>query len=252
MSNVGTWFKNAKNTVVKNAPTILTWFSFGGLVSTGFLAARAGRKHQHIVENDPTIETPQEEFEKVWKCYIPPVVSGVATGAAMYGSLKMSENRAAAIAGLCASTQNALTAYQEKVEAEVGQAKNQEYIEAARVQQMQQLNTMDSDGRDLIYDTGKGKDIFCEESCGRLFYSSRAAVEEAVNLVNERLNSGVCVSLNTLYYYLGIPETGLGNIVGWRSGDGLVKIDWSYGPTQDGRSCSIIDFMRPPRVDYDF
>ena len=109
----------------------------------------------------------------------------------------------------------------------------------------------EGDGGYGIINTGTGNDLFFEEFTGRYLYTCKSAVEAAKNNTNQELVGGVYVSCGTFYDYLNFPVSTVGNMLGWRSDDGLIDIVYSYGPAPDGRPCTIMTFRKLPTVNYD-
>ena len=72
-----------------------------------------------------------------------------------------------------------------------------------------------------IEDTGYG-DLLCLEGySGRLFYSSKQAVDLAMQRLSNRLKKGEYICLNDLYAELRITQTHFGHQYGWPASD-----DW--------------------------
>ena len=108
------WMKWA---LKKYAPDILTGMAIGGTFVTGWLGVKAGEKvaNEKIkltfglntsddVTSKKTLSVPtkKQEFEVVWKCYIPPVASAVVTSACMIGAHKVHLHNEAVLAAVAA------------------------------------------------------------------------------------------------------------------------------------------------------
>lgn len=93
--------------VVDNSPAILTGIGVVGTISTAFLTGRAAFKAAQILETEHwrNAQNPQsrpltqrEELELVWEEFIPPVIVGIITIAAIIGSNRIGSRRTAALA----------------------------------------------------------------------------------------------------------------------------------------------------------
>lgn len=86
---------------------------------------------------------------------------------------------------------------------------------------------------------------------GQTFYSTVNTVEKAVNDFNSKLLDGDFYTVNDWYYYLGLPETVMGENLGWQvnaNGDGMLKI--LFAPKMvDGRPITHIVYRVEPRAE---
>lgn len=89
----------------------------------------------------------------------------------------------------------------------------------------------------------------CDSLSGQTFYSTVNAVEKAANDFNAKLLGGDFLTVNDWYYYLNLPETVMGDNLGWQincNGDGMLKI--SFAPRMvDGRPLTYIVYRVDPR-----
>ena len=58
------------------------------------------------------------------------------------------------------------------------------------------------------------------------------------------------VSLNELYYELGLEGTKLGEQMGWNVDRGLIDLKFSATFSADDRPCIVLDYRVPPMYDY--
>jgi len=99
--------------------------------------------------------------------------------------------------------------------------------------------------------------LFYDQYSNRYFHKTMEEVIEAESKVNRDLTSDGYVELNALYRYLGIPEIGLGNELGWSLSAGAAFycyewIDFIHVKTvlDDGLECVVIDIPFGPTADY--
>ena len=58
------------------------------------------------------------------------------------------------------------------------------------------------------------------------------------------------ISLNDFYYEIALPETKLGDELGWHIDNGLVDLRFSSQLAEDGTPCLVIDYQIAPKYDY--
>lgn len=240
-----------RNFAITKSPIILAIVATGGVVATGFMAYRAGIKAEHILKNleedkgEPL--TIQEELVSTWKVWVPPVISGGLTIAAIIGSVAISEKRRAALASLYTISEAALKEYQDKTEELVGVKKEQEIRD--RVNQST-IGTGDSISNDVILASGL---VWVKDRLtGREFPSTADQIRSAACEINERILGGdMCASLNEFYDEIGLDNCGLGVDCGWNL-EQLCKPYLTSGLTSDMKPILILDWERGhrPSVNY--
>lgn len=217
-----------------NTRLILTVVGAVGVIATGILASRAGRKAQKKLSEEPVVvDIPAEEIQEffdenteavepvrtkkevvklVWKYYIPPVLAGLVTIGAMIGAHHLGAKEIAALTASCAY----LTANRDKLEEKIRERYGEEALEDIRAEVMEELSCT-ANGKISVETTGKG-DLLCFEAySGRWFRSSKEAVDEAIKKFNEMFDcgKGSYMSMNDLYNLFGISETHFGHQMGW-------------------------------------
>lgn len=194
-------------------PKALTVFSIVGVGATGILAARGGYKAGADLEPYAGMST-RGKFRRTWKNYIPAVVSGAATIAAILAGHHISAKHIASLTAACGY----LAAHRDAaVDVIHGITENSPRTKDISAQLSRDAALKVADGPISCEITEHG-DLLCLECySGRWFRSSQQAVEEAVATFNDRFMAGYGehVCLNDFYELLGISRTHFGNQFGW-------------------------------------
>ena len=238
------------NFATKNSPTILTILASGGLVTTAILAVKATPKAIRLIDQqkeeidickgDPL--QPKEVLQLTWKCYIPAAAVGIASIACIIGANKINLRRNAALASLYGITEAAFKEYQAKVTETIGRNK--------------ELKVRDEISGDHVRDnppsqneiifTGKGEVLCYDSWTGRYFKSDIENIRRAVNDLNKSLRTSMFVTLNELYFAIGLAETKQGDLMGWDVDDG-VEIIFSSQLTPENEPCLVLNYDVNPR-----
>lgn len=243
-----------RNLIVKQSPILLTVAGVGGVITTVVMAVKATTEAQKLIEKKKIEDQMQidekltvaETVKTAWRPFVPVVISGGLTIAAIVGSSAINEKRKAALASLYALSETALQEYQEKIEG-VGGKKLLEQIK-------------DEVNRDKVQDESlpfipdeleSGDCPVFDVMSGRMFRSSVERIRQVANDINEAIHNGdMCISLNE--FYEEFPDLGpneLGYECGWNLthscrpyftskltslGRPILVLDWA----QDGRPYS--------------
>lgn len=187
-----------------------------GCIGVGVTSVLSAKCHEKAKE--------QEDPKEKAKCYIPAVVSGVATCACIIGNQSMSSKEIAAVT----ATATYAIANRNRLE-----EKLKEYLPEKDIQELRKENCevyMQPRDTSHIEETGNGRLRFIESYSGREFYSSLDAVLSAEKRVSEKLRSGRSVSMNDFYGYIGISKSEFGDDWIW-----VPNITFSY----DEDDCDI-------------
>ena len=114
------------------------------------------------------------------------------------------------LAGAYKLSEEKLKTYEEKAKEILGDKKADEVHDAVAKELTPDVPTDES----LIVRTGKGIQLCYDMFSGRYFYSSVEAIRTAESTLNKALVSGDGVTLNELYYELGLPEIKMGEAFG--------------------------------------
>lgn len=224
---------NAQKASIVNAPHILTGTAVLGVVVTSYLTARATVKavrHIDCLPDFNEVPTKRERIthdaKAVWKYYIPPVASGIATVTCVVTADIQNTKRHGAAVAAYTLTEKALRDYRSAVANEVGEDKEREI--------------RGSVSPDVVF-VGTGKVLCLDETSGRYFMSSKAELERARNSTNASVLSELYVTLSEFYAELGLAPTTLSDKLGWDS-DRLLELEFHGALSPEGEPCVGFNF----------
>lgn len=221
--------------VKRNSPLILSSVAISGVVTTAYLASRATAKVVKDEDRDPWLSN-RQLVRTYWKIYIPAGLSGATTIMCIVGTTKITNKRAAAAQAAFILSERAYSEYRDRVIEEFG-AKKDENIRASIAERKVQATAPS----ESILITGPGNVLCCELYTGRYFASDMEALRKAQNDLNARLIRQDAVSLDELYYILGLQPTSYSSDLGWNS-DKMVEFEFSTVLTEDGRPCLAFQY----------
>lgn len=246
------FLRNARATMIKRSPEILTGIGVAGMITTTVLAIKATPKAMRLIEEEKAAKNAEmltivETVKASWKCYIPTAVTGTLSIACIIGATSTNAKRNAALAAAYKLSETAFTEYKEKVVETIGEKKEQtvkDNVAKAKVEKDPVKTTE-------IVITDKGETLCYDSISGRYFKSDRNKIENARLLMNNRLISQDYVSLSELYSELGLDGTSISDLLGWRLDNGLIELYYSSQLATDGTPCLVIQYENPPTYDYE-
>ena len=246
-------FSSVSTAVRKHSPEILTGLGIAGMVGTTVLAVKATPKAIQLIDNMKEEKAELDEevtkidcVKAVWKCYIPAAITCAASATCLIGASSVNAKRNAAITAAYEISRTALADYKEAVVETIGEKKAKEVQETVAKKQVESEPAVEQhiliteDGDTLCYDT----------ISGRYFKTDVNKIDKAQNELNRRLMDEMYISLNEFFYELGLPQTKIGNELGWNINDGLIDLVKSSTLTEDGKPCLVIDYCVAPRYGY--
>lgn len=248
--------KKIGEVILKNSPAILTGISVAGVITTTIMAVQATPKAMRLISDKrypqvtdgeefsgPKELTKKEMVQTVWKCYIPTTIMGGMTIACIIGAHSVNHKRNAALASLYSLTEKSLREYQEKVIETIGENKEKKVREEVAKKTLKDNPVITKE----VIITGKGEMLCYDTLSGRYFKSDVEKIRQALNKLSRDLMSDMFVSLNDIYYELGLSSTKLGDMMGWHIDDGLIEPSFSSHLAEDGTPCLVLDFSIEPR-----
>lgn len=231
--------RSAQRFALQNSPTILTVVGAAGTVATAVLTGRAAyssalliaeaRIPQERMDQDPL--TRKEEFQLVWKEFIPPAVVGAITLSAIIGANHVGGRRAAAMAAAFKISERMAEEYRDKVVEHMGASKEE------MVRSDVARDRIAKTGETIVL--GAGEILFYDSWSARAFSATRQEVENAVNQINYQINQTWAMSLSEFYDLLELPKTAVSDDFGWNS-DVLLNLHYTSTLLPDGRpACEI-------------
>lgn len=235
---------STKHALKSNSTTIFTALGVSGVVTTAYLTARATFKAAEVIIADEsrsgTADTAKQRLKErapqIWKFYIPPAISTVASVGFIIAAQKSGARKTAAAQAAFAVTERAFSEYREKVIEEFGEHKDRavrDKIAQDRVDRLPE-NTKE------LFVTGPGSVLFLELFTGRPFVSDMETVRKAVNELNAKLLRNDYAYLDDFYHILGIPYTSQSGNLGWQS-DKLLELSFST-TLFDNKPCITFDY----------
>lgn len=217
-------------------------------------------KNEEIEELDQDEECSNDEYKikkaAIYKRYlkdaavtwIPTITFTAISVISVVAIVKISAKKQAALAAALSLADDRLhqyEKYEEKVKNALGPKKDQKIKDEVLREQIQ-----DNPPANVI-ETGNGS-VLCLDSCsGRYFRSSPEFIRKVEGTLNKRLTNEMWVSLNDLYFELGLPSIGVGDEIGWNlNKDGWIDMNPKSTLTQDDIPVYVLDFHIMPRSNY--
>ena len=251
-------FKSVSKTMVKHSPEILTGLGIASIFGTAALAVAATPKAiavkdladeqvDHIESQDGPKEDIREirkaMYIKMAKLYWKPAVTAAVGTTSLIFAHKIHTKRHLALASAYAITAKELSDFKEAArELKVLNKNNEQKINDHLVKK--KVERAKSKNKEVIF-TGQGEDYFVDNWSGQIFKSSTIAVEKAVNELNSKMLREDQVTLNDLYYLLGIPEVPAGDL-GFEASHGMIEVVFGSSLI-DGKAYITMEFDRLPR-----
>ena len=236
----------------RNGSTILTCMGGVGLVATAVLTAKATPKAMTRVEN--AREEKGEELTKVETAiaaapaYIPPVITGIATLACMFGANALNKRQQASLISAYALLDSSYKEYKKKVNELYGEDANNHVKEEIAKDKYKESEIKPSEGLKLFYD----------DFSGRIFESTIEKVQEAEYNINRDLSMQGYATLNQFYDYLGLVPIDGGDDLGWSAAMNFDYywqewIDFGHHKTTmgDDLECIMITMFSEPTLGWE-
>jgi len=216
-----------------------------GVIGTSLLTAKASFKASEIIKKEEdegrAIAGTKNRFKEygklVWKCYIPPTLSGAVTIACVIGASKASNRRTAAAVTAYSLTQRAFDEYREKVVEQLGKGKDRKVRDELA---QDHVTNNPPVSREVIV-TGKGHILCCELFTHRYFRSDMETLRKAENDINYMVVNNLFVCLDEFYDLIGLPNTSESNNIGWNS-DKLLELVFTTVMSEDGEPCLAFSY----------
>jgi hypothetical protein len=256
--------KTVQSVLAKRSPEILTGIGIAGMITSTVLAVKATPKALSLIEDEKQAQNEHisddarsnntriihlkliEVVKVTWKCYIPTVLTGIASTACLIGASSVNFKRNAALATAYQLSATALTEYKEKVSEVIGERKERDIRDRIA---KDKINN-DPVGKHEVIVTGNGDTLCYDAYGGRYFKSSIDKIKKAENELNRVMLKDMYVSLNEFYDELGLKHTKLGDDLGWNLDDGFINIEFSSQLSEDGTPCIVINYTVSPNYNY--
>lgn len=243
---------DAKKTISKHSPEILTGLGIAGFITTTVMAVKATPKAMWLIEEEKdTLEkdrlTVVETVKVAWKPYIPAAITGVSSVACIIGASSVNYKRNAALATAYQVSRAALSEYKEKVVETIGEKKEKQIRDKVAKDEIEKHPASKTE----VIITDNGNVLCYDPLSGRYFNSSIEYIRKVVNDLNFRMIGGeMYISLNEFYNEIGLSDIKRGDDIGWNISRGQIEVSFSSQLSDDGKPCIVIDYMVDPREDF--
>lgn len=243
--------KSVKALARKHTPEILIGLGTAGMITTAVMTGKATIKAVRIIDEkkvneNKTIIEKKEVVKAVWRCYIPPVITGSISITCIIFASSVNLRRNAALATAFELSEKALNTYKTKVIETVGEKKEKTVEDSVAKQVLNDNPVKNSE----VLITEKGDTLCYDYYSGRYFKSDIEAVRRAVNTLNARMIDDGYASLNDFYYEVGLDNIAIGVDLGWNVNKGLIKLDCNAQLASDSQPCMVVNFSVAPTYDY--
>lgn len=212
--------------VNKHSPEILTAVGIAGMVTTVVMAVKVTPKALEKIESEhPDGYTKTEAVKSAWKFYIPAAVTGTCSAACIIGATAINLKRNAALAAAYTLSEAFAKEYKDSVIETIGEKKEAEVRENIAKKRVDRLSPEDfkTEGDTNPSDTT----WFLDPYSGRPFKSNMNRLSKVQNDINNMLLNDGYVSLNDLYYMIGLDPNKDGDILGWANDKGLLEFKYT-------------------------
>lgn len=232
-----------------HTPEILTGMGIAGMISSTILAVRSTPAAiEHRENYISSVEEPSTlgVVKAVWKDYIPSIVLTLASSGCLIGSISVSNRRNAAIATAYKLSEAAFSDYREKVVEKIGEKKEQTVREEIARDKLNKVEYSEND----ILQIKDGGNLCMDSYSGQLFKTNIEEVKQVINKLNYTMLQHQFVSLNDLYYELGLRSVKEGDDLGWYVDKGLIEVVFGSGLVDGKTPCLVLDYNSPIPYDY--
>ena len=242
----------AKRFMKKNSSTILTCVGAAGTVATAIMAVKATPKALALLE--VAKEEKGEELTK-WEVvkaagpvYIPAVVTGAATVAAIFGANTLNKRQQASLMSAYALLDKSYKEYKGKVEDLYGKEVDA-HVEKEIAKDKFEENPVEV--------TDENNKLFYDTFSRRYFESTIDKVQRAEYNLNRNIVQRDYAYVNEFYEDLGMEPIDGGWDLGWSRGSNLDTawqewMDFNHEKVEldDGLECIIVSFYIEPVMDF--
>lgn len=251
--------KDVQASLARRSPEILMGIGIAGMITTTVLAVKATPKAVKLIDqrkDELEVDklTPIDTVKTTWKCYVPAVITGVASVACLIGSNSVNSRRNAALATAYKLSESAFSDYRNSVVETIGEKKEKTVRDKVSEKQVKENPVNKTE----VIVTGRGQTLFFDPLSHRYFYSDMEKIKRAENRLNKDIicdpfESGVTV--NDFYAEIGIPGTATGDSLGWKRANYLIDIYPSAqmaeeGTEHEGQPCIVLNHYNPPKYDF--
>lgn len=240
----------------EHSPEILTGLGIGGMLTTIGMAVRATPKAILILyeEECRRAKLPDQPIKiggvdtvkLTWKCYVPSAVVCTASISCLIGASSVNSKRNAALATAYSISESVLKDYQEKVIETIGEKK--ELLIRDEITKDKIANNPPNDQTVII--TNRGETLCYDVISGRYFRTDIDKLKRVENELNGIMIHEGYVSLNDLYYEMGLEGISIGSELGWNLDNGKIDLYFTSQLAVDNQPCLVINYRIEPKGNY--
>lgn len=244
--DISSMLKSIGKTVLRNKSQICIATGIGlSISSTAWAIWGTLKAKKKVDEEEP--DTKAEILKAVWFYYIPAIVTEAFGIGFFIGANKFNEKENAALAAAYSLASTAFKEYKDKVTETLGDKKEESIRDSIIKDKVENSPPSSSE----VYIASSGDTLFYDVLSDRYFTSNVNTIRRAVNKINRDMLSENCMSLNELYYELGLNGVKtIGEDLGWRIEDGYVDVRFSGQITEDEKACLALEFNIPPKYGF--
>lgn len=224
-----------------HSPEILTGFGVTGVVSTAYLAWKAGYKAANTCilypEETSRKERIKNDIKHHWKQNVPMVLMGGGTVVCIVAATRIGTRRTAVLSAAYSLSQNALVEYKEKVKEQFGERKEQKVRDDIAADKVR-ANPI---GKDVVL-IGSGNVMCCELQTMRYFLCDVETLKKAQNEINDRILRCDYANLAEFYTLINQSPSPYSEEFGWFHDRGLMEVQISAVLMDDTTPCIGFDF----------
>lgn len=228
---------NITNLLKKNAPDLLLVGGVVSILGAGVLAIKETPRAVQILDQEKETENIYK-IKKVAPLYIPSVILTVLGITQIVWSRNITNGKIAALATAYTVSETGYRTYREKIKELV----EPETYEKIRKEVAHEVLQKDPVGNKEVIITTHNDVLMYDKMSGRYFMSNRDYIEKSVNELNRRMISENYLTLNELYYEIGLAPIKMGDMIGWDISNGMIEIDYDSDIADDGRPCIVLDY----------
>lgn len=242
-------FINVKQVFDKHGPEIALGIGIAGSCTAIIMAIKeTPRAEKLLAEAKQTTDDKNSYRKKVLKtvlpCYIPAIATEMLSITMMVFGNRLSAKKNAALAAAYTISETAFKEYRSKVIEKIGDKKERSIRDDICKSEIEKNPV----SKNEVIIASSGNTLFYDSFSGRYFQSDIETVKQIENRINKRLLTEMEISLNELYYELGLRCTEQGNQFGFHVDDGLIDFTFSSQITDDGRPCIVLRYTVSLRV----
>ena len=249
MKSIAAVTKGLTKALSGNSSTVLTGAAVAGVLTTTILTVKASFKaadelrYQELQNETSYKGFPKEQFQFVWKFYIPAGLSAAATIAAVIAARQIDARKNAALLSVATLSETAFREYKDKVVEQIGTKKEQTVRDSIA------QDRIDANPNTQVIISENGDVLFYDASSGRYFQSTIEKIRKAQNDINAEILNDMYVSQNDFNNKIGLASNDAGELVGWNL-DNLLDVQFSATLTAEGKTPIVITYAKDPVLRY--